>query len=48
MFPFMFYGAKISALFGILTNCRKYLSQFNNYPPMLNAHLRLTLKILKY
>ena len=38
----LFDGAKIGAKFRLLTNCREYLSQFNNLTKALNAHLRLT------
>ncbi len=42
----LFDGAKIGAKFRLLTNCREYLSQFNNFTKTLNGHLRLTLQIL--
>ena len=32
-----FDGANIGAIFCILSFCRIFLSQFNNFPPLLNG-----------
>ena len=42
----LFDGAKIGAKFGLLTKCREYLSQFNNFAKTLKGHLGVTLQIL--
>ncbi len=38
-----FDDAKIGAKIRLLTKCREYLSEFNNFKDALNGHLRLTL-----
>ena len=38
-----FDDAKIGAKIRLLTKCREYLSEFNNFKDVLNEHLRLIL-----